>query len=197
MCVVFSVPMFVFAREIFELWLSTVPDYSVAFLRAIIVYLLIRVYHGPIDVMYMASGQLREYQLCEIILLSSSLPLAYLFLKLGLDYYMVFIAMAIMELVNLCAIIAIAVKKFQFRVIDYIKNVIVPTILALLAGIAIHIPSFCMGISPEGIIGTVLAVGSDVALMCALSYFIICSKEERNIIKNLILGRIQTIKKKV
>lgn len=105
----------ILAPSLLRIWLDDVPDYTTEMVQAIFVYAIIRSLHSPIDTLFKSAGQLKYYQLCEFILLSSNLPLSWCLLHWGYPYYSVFILMAVIELANLLAILWLANRLFSFN----------------------------------------------------------------------------------
>lgn len=106
-----STPIYMFTDTILYLWLGTVPPHCSYFIKAILVYILIRAFHNPIDLVFLSSGKLKEYQILELCILTLSFPLCYFSLKYQYPAYYVFIIMAIVELINLVCVIILAKYK--------------------------------------------------------------------------------------
>lgn len=104
----------ILAPSLLRLWLGDVPEYTTEMVQAIFVYTIIRSLHAPIDTLFKSAGQLKYYQLCEFVLLSSNLPLSWWLLHCGFPYYSVFILMAIVELINLLVILWLVNRLFNF-----------------------------------------------------------------------------------
>lgn len=119
------------APSLLRLWLGNVPEYTTEMVQAIFVYAIVRSLHGPIDILFKAAGQLKYYQLCEFILLSTNLPLSWLLLHWEYPYYSVFILMAVVEFVNLLAILLLANRLLNFNSVRY-SLLILPRCLLLL-----------------------------------------------------------------
>ncbi len=130
--VILSFPILMLTSPILHLWLGLVPDYTVSFVQCILLYLMIRSVHGPIDLLFKCDGKLKRYQLTECLIMSANLPLTWLGLKLGLPYYSAFIIMGTVELINTVAILFIAKKQLRFDIAYYSKNVIWPSVGACL-----------------------------------------------------------------
>lgn len=165
-----ALPVFVWLEDILMFWLGIIPDYSLMFIRCILFYLLIRSFHGPIDIYFKAIGKLKIYQTIELITLSLPVLWSYIFLKLQFPAYTAFLSMGIMEFVNLILIIKLIKKDQGDFVSKYLKKVIIPSLRTLLISFlvvyvqyyAIHI-HFILEIffSVILIIGVIFFVGLD------------------------------------
>src|SRR5690606_3795270 len=66
---VVSVPILFFSDTILSLWLVDVPDYTVVFVQLILIYLLVRSFHSPVDILFKAAGEMRNYQIVDAVTL--------------------------------------------------------------------------------------------------------------------------------
>ena len=80
---VISMPILAYTQEILGVWLKSVPDYSVVFLRIVIVSSLVEVLSVPLVNMLQASGKIRTYQLTVSVMYLSVIPVSYVFLYWG------------------------------------------------------------------------------------------------------------------
>lgn len=98
-------PLYFYIHEILQIWLGTIPQYAPEFIQAILIYLMIRSFHEPINTFFFIIGKLKLFQITELIILSLSLPISYSALKFcNLALQNIFYIMAIIELLNLIVI---------------------------------------------------------------------------------------------
>lgn len=121
---ILSFIVFILAKPIIILWLGEIPPYSIDFIRALMIYLVIRSLHEPLDLFYKSYGKILDYQITEICILTLSLPLSWILLKLGFPYYSVFLCMAFCEVINTIAILMLGKYKYGFNIKAYNHNVI-------------------------------------------------------------------------
>ena len=134
---VMAIPIAIFTEWIIEFWLGGIPQYSVEFVRVILIYGLARTIHSPINLGFICSGCLKTYQIVEICILVAALPLAYILLKLGLPLYWALIAMAISNIINNIAIALLARRVWQFRAKEFVIRAIVPIFCIIFASGAV------------------------------------------------------------
>lgn len=91
-------PLTLFLDFYLELWLDNVPQYSGIFSKLLIVYILIRVFHDPINVIFQANGDIKTYQIFESISLVAVIPIAALLLYFGFPYHSAFVVLVIIEI---------------------------------------------------------------------------------------------------
>lgn len=119
-----SFPVFLFTDELLSIWLGTVPDYVTSFLRLLIVYSLIRVFHNPIDSIFKATGDIKKYQLIDSFVLVLALPLTILFYTLGFPPLYMYVSMIIVEIVDLGLILNLARVKVNLNIKTYYSKVL-------------------------------------------------------------------------
>lgn len=128
-----AIPLFWSLNEILKLWLGVVPEYAYSFISASFLYLFVRVLHDSVGTFFITIGQMKEYQISELFVLGSSLPLSYIGLKhFAMPLYGIFIITTLTELLNLIFMLIIAKKIGKFDVKLYISNVILPYVLVTL-----------------------------------------------------------------
>lgn len=131
-------PIFLYTKEILQMWLGEIPYFSDIFIKIIMLQILIRSFHEPIDIIFKSSGNLRNYQLASLVSTLLILPISYVFLKFGYPIYTVFVLMVIMESIELVLIVVLA-KKEGLSIIKYIKKVIIPCVVVFIVAFACSI----------------------------------------------------------
>ena len=127
-----SLPILLETRFILQVWLNTVPDNTVIFLRIMICISLIYTLSNPLMVANQATGKVRKYQsVCGSILLMI-LPISYLCLKLGLPAYSVFIVHFIMESITQVVRMIMLRSLIGIRVKDYFINIYTKVFLVVI-----------------------------------------------------------------
>lgn len=124
-------PIFIFSEYILNIWLGEIPPMSEVFVKLLMLYITIRSLHSPIDLLFKAYGDIKRYQIVDSATLVLSIPISYFALKIGAPLYFVFIAMCLVEVVNLSSIVLCAQKKLGFSSLSYFKQVGVPCLLGI------------------------------------------------------------------
>lgn len=118
-----SLPVLFEADFILTIWLKTVPDNTVTFLRIIICTSLIYTLANPLIIANQATGKVRRYQaVCGSILLLI-LPVSYVCLKLGCPAYSVFIVHFCMEALTQLARIIMLRPLIGVKIKDFFKHI--------------------------------------------------------------------------
>lgn len=137
-----SLPVLFETDFILTVWLKTVPDNTVIFLRIMICTSLIYTLANPMIVANQATGKVRKYQaVCGTILLMI-LPVSYVCLRLGCPAYSVFIVHFVMESVAQLARMFMLRPLIGIGIKDYLTNiyskVILVTALSLIVPFAVY-----------------------------------------------------------
>ena len=157
-----ALPVLLETDFILALWLKTVPDHTVVFLRIMICISLIYTLANPLIVANQATGRVKKYQaVCGSILLMI-LPVSYVCLRLGCQAYSVFIVHFVIELVAQLARMVMLRPLIGIRLRDYFVNVysraFVVVVLSVIVPFAVH----------ESIADTVARFFA-VSIVCVLS----------------------------
>ncbi len=119
-----SMPVFINAELILELWLRNVPEYSTIFLRIIMLNILVDSISAPLRTSAQATGKIKVYQSIVGGILLFNVPISYFILKSGgspesVVYVGIFISIA-----ALIARLIILKKIISLPIRIYIKDVI-------------------------------------------------------------------------
>ncbi|MFA8434226.1 MAG: lipopolysaccharide biosynthesis protein [Marinifilaceae bacterium] len=169
-------PLYLFIQEILQLWLVSIPDHAIEFVRSMLLYLLIRSLHNPIDIFFKTIGKLKYYQLIEFFIISSSLPLGYIGLTFALPSYSVFLIMAGVELINFISICALAKRKYDFNTNKWIYGLLVP--MLIIVGIILGIYYLTVNYFLFGWLCNV----NIILIGYGISFYILTDKSERSVI---------------
>ena len=137
-----SLPVLFETDFILTIWLKTVPDNTVTFLRIIICTSLIYTLANPLIIANQATGKVRKYQaVCGSILLMI-LPVSYVCLKLGCPAYSVFIVHFCMEALTQLARIIMLRPLIGVKIKDFFKHiyarVFIVIVLSSIAPVAVY-----------------------------------------------------------
>lgn len=166
-----SLPILFETNFILTIWLKTVPENTVIFLRIMICISLLYTLSNPLMVANQATGKVKKYQaICGSILLMI-LPISYVCLRLGYPAYSVFIVHFIVESITQIVRMIMLKTLIDLRLKDYINNiyakVITVTVLSVIIPMIVYINMadtlirffvVCI-ISIISISGTIYAIG--------------------------------------
>lgn len=179
-----AIPLFLFAENVFELWLGEVPQYAVIFLRIILIHMMIRSFHEPIDMIYKSAGELKVYQLISLCTQASILPLTFILLKINAPIYVVFVNMCISELIELILIVRHA-RNYGMNITRYLIETILPITLTTILCIILALMAY-KWLPIHFIINAVIIVVATIVAIAMVGF----NCEERTLIKEIILRLI-------
>lgn len=188
--ILLSFPVLMLTYPILHLWLGSVPEYAVGFVQSIMIYLIIRSIHGPIDMIFKCSGDLKRYQLTECIIMTFNLPLSWLALYFGFPYYCAFIIMGVVETINLAAILLIAKYQLNFNLSTFCSKVIMPSsILCLIMGFLFFtINSMNLIDESIGALQLIFISGASVCFVIMIELLILFNSAERTRLMHAIIS---------
>ena len=133
------IPIFFLTPDILQIWLGQVPEYSVVFIRLILLYSLVRSLHPSVDLLFKSCGNIKTYQITEGLLQFLPLIISYIILSAGGNYYWAFIIVILCEILNMVIVMLLAHKVAGLNILKYIKKVLIPCMLLFV----ISILAFC------------------------------------------------------
>lgn len=183
-----ALPILLETNYILTIWLKSYPEYSVTFVRLVLICSLLEILSKSLITLQLATGKIRNYQIAVGGLLLLNFPLSWLILKLGASppsVYIVAFAIGIgcmlMRLWFLRKMAGLSMRK-------YLKNVVGNVVLTFL--MALILPTIVYLALPEGQLRLAL-----VAAVCIISgafstLFVGCTKPERKLLidKALSIG---------
>lgn len=188
-----SLPVLFEPNFILTVWLKTVPDNTIVFLRIMLCTSLIYTLANPLIIANQATGKVRKYQaICGTILLMI-LPVSYVCLRLGLPAYSVFIVHFMMEFLAQIARMVLLRPLIGIRIRDYIKNIYSPVLLVV--AVSVILPALVY-FNMEDTVIRFLIVGIVCVFSVSLTaYTLGLSSNERAFVKAKALGMIHKFSK--
>ncbi|MEF2621745.1 MAG: oligosaccharide flippase family protein [Xylanibacter rarus] len=177
-----SLPVLFETEFILTIWLKTVPENTVIFLRIMICISLIFTLSNPLMIANQATGKVRKYQIiCGIIQLMI-LPISYVFLKFDFPAYSVFVVHFIIEIITQGIRMILLKPLIGLTIKDYLCNVYSRIILVVIISAIIPLTIY---LNIDNIIMRFF-------LVCILSFLSVSfvvyrvglSKEEREFVKS-------------
>ena len=177
------VVFFVFLiKPILLFWLGVIPDYSISFISLVLCYSVIRSFHAPLNTLFLASGQMRNYQIIEGVVLAMPLLATYIGFKCGAPFSFAFVSMIIFESINLALIVKLVSKIVELSIWQYCIKVVWPSLMCLCIAICFYLlnhicqPRFLMSL---------MCTTACICAILLVMVFIGMSKSERHYIYKL------------
>lgn len=187
MLLILSLPVLMNTEIILKLWLKNVPEYTLAFSRLTIIYILIDAISGPLWVSIQAIGKIRNYQIVVSIVLLLNLPVSYVFLKFGLPPYSVLWAGIVLCVAALIVRLVFLKKLISFPSGQFSKEVLLKISIVTLVSLPVPI---LIRLYTTGYWGMALSVALSLLSVGISIYTLGLNNNERTLIKNKISGFI-------
>ena len=187
-----SMPVMIEAPVILKVWLKTVPDHTVIFLRIMLCTVIIDSVANPLMVSAAATGKVRRYQSVIGCILLTILPISYVVLKLGCDPYSVFIVHMCVCIVAFITRLYIIKPLIKLSIWAYFKNVILCSLKVVVC--SLPIPLALHLLMKTGILTAICVCCVSVIMVSLCSYFIGFNTNERMFVRgklNSILNKIK------
>lgn len=176
-----------YCPNLLDIWLVDVPDNAVLFTRIVLLSVLFRSLHEPLNMLYMSVGKIKRMMIIEVTIMLTSLLAIYLVLSNGAPLWFSFVILAIVEIIIVIVLIFNASKEVGFPWKKYVRNVVFPmTIIFLLMGLLVLLFSM---VSTKSIWATLALCGLVAGLSTIIIYFFL-SKREKQLIRSLIKSKI-------
>ena len=185
MLLLLSLPIIINTHYLLTLWLNTVPEHTVLFVRLVLIFAMSESISGPLITAMLATGNIRNYQIIVGGLQMLNLPISYILLSLGAIPETVLIVAVLISQCCLMSRFYMLKKMIKLKIKDYLKKVYFNIITVSI--IAIILPICMQERLAENFINFLLS--SLICMLCTyLSiYYIGCSYEERKFIYNKFL----------
>ena len=187
-----SLPVLFEAPLILQIWLKTVPDNTVIFLRLIICTTLIYTIINPILAANNATGKVRTYYIVCGSMMISILPISYIVLHMGCPAYSVFIVHFCVELLTQTARLIMVRDRLKLSIRIYILKVYLPIVMVTI--ISAIIPLIVYNSMNEGFVRFFTVSITSVMSVALTSFIIGLTHSEQQFFINkfkLILAKIR------
>lgn len=172
-----SLPVLINADYLLHLWLDVVPEYTVLFVRLILIFALSESISGPLITAQLATGNIRNYQLLVGGLQMLNLPLSFVVLNYGGGPELVFvIAIIISQLCLACRLFMLR-RMINLSVSMFFRNVY--TNILLVFFIASILPVGLSLFLEEKLLNFLILTSVSVVSSSLTILYVGCSNTER------------------
>ena len=185
-----AIPAIAETPYILQLWLKTVPDYTVAFTRLALVDAIVCSMAGPLHTLFQATGNIKRYQLIISSILLLNLPISYVFLKLGCEYEATIIIAIVLSLLAIGARLRLVTKFAAINLYCFLHNVTARVVcVSFICCIFLSIPICALN---EGFARLLAVVLTSTISLCFGIFVFPPDKKE----KSIVIGYVNKIKGK-
>lgn len=182
------IPFFINTGYVINLWLGTVPEYSIEFCQWLLIAGLIDSTQAPLFMAIYATGNIKNYTIWLSALFILLLPLSWLALYLGLSPVYVYVIRAIILLVQ--AVVRLFYVKYfmYFPSLKFAKillfRLVPATVVALFASI------FAKHFFTEGLSSFIITTFLSIIITSISIYSIGMSKDEKDYLKSIVKSKL-------
>lgn len=181
----------VFCSYLVKIWLDTTPPYSIEFIKCIMLYLLVVGIHCGVEMIFITTAKIKQYQIYSLVTYICSLCCAWLALKNNLPYYSVFLIAAIFEFIRTIIDIYLAYRICSFPIKELYTQVISKCIYVSIILIVSYI-FFSHLFLKNQTWYTFLIEGIIALAYCMIvCYLIVLSKTQKRYIYNILISKVR------
>lgn len=125
------VPMVIEAPFVLVLWLKNVPENAVLFFRLQMIRYILEVLVVSFSTSLMAVGQIKKFNIYQMVFILVPLPVMYLLYQIGFEVYWMFIVYIISTLMLDIATLALCKKYCNLSFSSYMGEVLLPVLLTI------------------------------------------------------------------
>lgn len=187
-----SLPVMIEAPVILRLWLSTVPDWTVSFLRLMLVVVVFDSVANPLMTSATATGRVKLYQSVIGGIQLLIVPMAYLVLRAGGNPNSVFLVHICICVITFFVRLIIIHNMISLSIIKFLSEVFGRGLLVTLSSVAVPLALFIL--LPNELWTAILVVVCSVLSVVLFSYSIGLMPSERAFVKAKLLAVLFKIK---
>lgn len=191
---IISLPIFLETSLLLNLWLTTVPEWTVSFTRIMLCIIMVDSVAAPLMTSSAATGNVKLYQTVIGGTMLLIVPVSYLFLKLGYNPSVVFFVHLAFCLITFVLRLIIVRPMILLSIREYIKVTLWPCFKSGL--LAIIIPTVLYMLLPNTLTNGVLVLLSSIIFSVIAVYLLGINHNERAFINQKISLVFSFIKKK-
>jgi O-antigen/teichoic acid export membrane protein len=189
-----TVPFIMEAHFILGVWLNTVPDYAVDFVKLNLLYSLIWVLMVPFNYAIQATGNIKISSSLTGGIYLSVLPLTYILFRCNYSYPLIPFIINLL-LIIVIFIVNIRILSLQIKEYSFFNILIEIVCKGFITFVAVYsITNYCVKyLFDEGWLRFILVVTSNIFTVLICGYFIFLQQNERNKIRDLIISKTKII----
>ena len=187
---IFVLPILFETETILSIWLKEVPEHTVSFVRLVLIFSLVEVISGTIIRAVLATGNIKKYMLTIGTLALSTVPIAYLVLKMGGFAETTMFVSIIVTLVTLFVRLIIVKPMIGLSFLTFTRSVLWPVFLVTVVSAILPLLAFVL--MPSNTFSFLFVCSISILSAALTCFFVGCTTSERQ----TILYKMKTILKK-
>jgi Na+-driven multidrug efflux pump len=185
----FALPLLLETPVVLSLWLKEIPDYTVIFVRLVLIDALIESITYPIYSVIMAVGRIGSYTLLISSMTFLNIIFSWIALYFGYPPESVQFIAILLTVISIIVRILILKNYIPFSIMGFIKNSLFPIVVITVVSSVMPVVIFFS--FEKSIIRMFIVVFISAISICVSSYLIGFSKGERQALKNMIKSKFK------
>lgn len=184
-----ALPFFFQCEYVLNLWIGNISHEMLVFMRLTLVLMLIDSTVSPIVTSLQATGNIRKFQIVISIIMIANLPMAYIWLKLQLNPYVVSYVAMITSTVGLYARLKILSEQTNLSLSEFFAKVIVRVLLvvAILSPIAYTLYNYF----PQTFIALVEYCACILLISISVIYLVGLTRNEQSFVVSQLKSKLK------
>lgn len=180
----------VFCHFLIRLWLGEIPPYSVDFVKAIMLGLMLGGANTGIHMVFDATAKMKLYEIWVITVYALSLGGGWLALWLGAPFYSVFLVAAGAEVLQMCGSLVIARKVASFPVGKYFRQVLTRCIASSIILVVAYFGFNHYFVTHESWLTFIWEAVVALLFVLAVCYFVMFNKSQRHLVTDMVRAKL-------
>ena len=173
----FTLPILLETKVILEIWLNTVPEFTVVFTRLAMINILIDCMSGTLMTAAQASGNIKKYQTVIGGMLLLILPISFVFLKIGYPPQVTLYISISISIIALFARLIIISKLVDFPIKLFLRKVLFRVVLVTIISLILPL-IFKYTILPKYIRFFITIIFSIISVLFSIYWFGLIKEEQ-------------------
>lgn len=182
---VMAVPVFLNIQPLLIIWLKNVPEGTATFARLIIIISLIESISSPLVIAKNATGDIKNYQLIVGGILLLTLPITYVFLKMGSPIYFAYVSILITCIAAFVARMVMLRGAIPYwSSYDFLRTIVFRCLGAMILSFSLPFALHIM--MPDDVPYVLLQCAAGFIWSCSVFYLVGCDKHEKIVLGNMV-----------
>ena len=187
--ILISFPVMIEIEYILQLWLGdNIPENTALFTIIIVLNMLVTNFNPPVSQVVHATGKMKKYQIVTSIILTSMLPISWVFLHFGASPETVFGISLIISIINQIVCLIVLKGIFEYSIRKYLTDVMMPCVL-----VSIVVLPFSYGahkLMDVGFLRLILVTLINIVLSAVAIFKLGLNKKEQRLVTGIIMLEI-------
>jgi len=186
-----SLPIILETETILNLWLKTVPEFTINFVRLTLIYIMLHPFSTLLDQTLMATGRIRNSQITLSILQYLNFPIAYFVLRHGYPPYSIYYVYIMLSCCSLVARLIFTHNRTILAYSYYLKSVVLKSFIVI--PISLIIPIIIINNMQSGFFRLIIVVFVTIIMLLVTIFILGLDDSEKKFISRKLRGLSKSI----